>query len=379
MSEKRILIVAGEPSGDLHASNLIKNLRSIETNLHFLGIGGSLSKSEGVEIVYDISELAVIGATDVLKKIFSIRKAYNTLLERISKTRPDLAILIDYPGFNLRLARALKKRKIPILYYISPQVWAWGRNRIKTISECVDKMLVFFRFEEELYRKSGIDVEFVGHPLLDTVKATEAKDSVLRKYNLAENALTIVLLPGSRAMEVRTLLPIMARAAEIMKGQLGRAQFAIAKHPDLESKLYEGLLKNSKIDFHIVESDTYNMLGASDFALVASGTATLETAIMGTPLLITYKVNLINFILYKLVSRTRFLGLINVIAGKEIAPELLQFDATPEKIAQKAVEFLTDTNRIISMKDELKKLRSSLGTQGASLRAARAILPLIKQ
>ncbi|OGW85848.1 MAG: lipid-A-disaccharide synthase [Omnitrophica bacterium RIFCSPLOWO2_01_FULL_45_10] len=379
MSEKRILIVAGEPSGDLHASNLIKNLRSIETNLHFLGIGGSLSKSEGVEIVYDISELAVIGATDVLKKIFSIRKAYNTLLERISKTRPDLAILIDYPGFNLRLARALKKRKIPILYYISPQVWAWGRNRIKTISECVDKMLVFFRFEEELYRKSGIDVEFVGHPLLDTVKATEAKDSVLRKYNLAENALTIVLLPGSRAMEVRTLLPIMARAAEIMKERLGRVQFAIAKHPDLESKLYEGLLKNSKIDFHIVESDTYNMLGASDFALVASGTATLETAIMGTPLLITYKVNLINFILYKLVSRTRFLGLINVIAGKEIAPELLQFDATPEKIAQKAVEFLTDTNRIISMKDELKKLRSSLGTQGASLRAARAILPLIKQ
>lgn len=376
-SAKKILIVCGEPSGDLHASNLVKDIRTLDNSVRFFGMGGSLCRRAGVDIVFDISGLALIGLVEVLKNIFTVGRAYRAILKKADAEKPDLAILVDYPGFNLRLAAELKKRAIPIVYYISPQVWAWGRNRVNIIKRYVKKILVFFKFEEELYKTYSIDAQFIGHPLLDTVKMSVRREEFLQKHGLSPNKPMLALLPGSRPNEVKALLPIMAAAAVIMKKSGGDIQFAVSKHPDLDMELYRKVLQASGIDAKLIEGDTYNLVGSSDLALVASGTATLETAIIGTPLVITYKVSFGTFIAYKIVANTRFLGIVNIIAGKEVAPEFLQYEATPEKIAAKLSELIRDKSKLQAMRAELAKVKSSLGFPGASLRAARAVLSLL--
>jgi len=376
-STKKILIVCGEPSGDLHASNLVKNIVSLDSSVRFFGMGGSLCKKAGVDIVFDISGLALVGLIEVLKNIFTVGKAYRAILKKIDAERPDLAILVDYPGFNLRLAAELKIRSIPVAYYISPQVWAWGRDRIAIIKRCVKKILVFFKFEEELYKTYDVNAEFVGHPLLDTVKMSVSREEFLKKHGLSRDKPVLSILPGSRPNEVRTLLPIMAAAASIMKKSYGNIQFAVSKHPDLDIELYQKALQASGIDAKLIEGSTYDLVGSSDLALVASGTATLETAIIGTPLLIAYKVSLGTFIAYKIVTSMPFLGIVNIIAEREVAPEFLQYKATPENIAAKASELLMDGAKLKSMRDELAKVKSSLGSPGASMRAAHAILSIL--
>lgn len=374
---KRILIVAGEPSGDLHASDLVKNLKALDADLEFFGMGGAMLRNAGVRIEYDITDMALVGVVEVLKNIFTVGKVFKGLLKKIDSGGVDLAILVDYPGFNLRLAKELKKRKLPVVYYISPQVWAWGRGRINIIKRCVNKILVFFKFEEELYKTCGVDAEFVGHPLVDTVKVTVPKDLFIKKYSLDGNKRTIALLPGSRALEVRALLAIMAAGAGLISAKMKNVQFAVAKHPSLPSNLYEEALGGNN-NIRIVESDTCNLLNASDFAIVASGTATLETAIVGTPMIIVYRASPITYILYHMVNTIDFLGLVNIIAGKEVAPELLQYEATAEKIADKVTELVSDGKKIAAIREDLKRVTSSLGDGGASLRAARAILPFLK-
>ena len=370
---QKILIVSGEPSGDLHASNLVKDLKKLNPDRSFFGMGGQLSKDAGVEVMFDISGLALVGLVEVIKNIFVVGRAYKAVLAGADSVKPDLAILVDYPGFNLRLAKELHKRSIPVVYYISPQVWAWGGDRINIIKKYVKKIVVFFKFEEELYRAHGINAEFVGHPLLDVVKTSLSKEETFKRYGLAGKKITVALLPGSRYIEVSVLLPIMVSGAKLIHGKMKNVQFVVAKHPELDMGLYENTLRNSGIDIRIAEGDTYNVLGVSDLAIVASGTATLESAIIGTPLIITYKASLVTYALYRLVRTTKFLGLVNVIAGKEIAPEFLQFDARPEKIADKAAELLSDKNKLSGMKEELKRVRESLGAGGASMRAAKDV------
>ena len=374
---KSILIIAGEPSGDLHASNLVKDLKKLKPDLKFFGLGGKLCKETGVEIDFDISKLSIIGLVDVWKNIFTIGKVFKDILKKVDSANVDLAILVDYPGFNLRLAKELKKRDIPVIYYISPQVWAWGEDRIDIIKECVAKILVFFKFEEDLYKKNGVNSEFVGNPLLETVTSSLPKDELLKKYNLPKDKTIIALLPGSRTMEVKTLLKIMARAAGIIGKELRSAKFLVAKYKNLPIALYEEALKDSGADIKIIDADAYNILSVSDFAIVASGTATLETAIMGTPFVITYKVGLINYIAYKIVAKIKAVGLVNVIAGRIAVPEFLQYNATPEKIAKGALEILRDESKRSAMLTELARVKSSLGAPGASMRAASAILPYL--
>ena len=324
MARTKILIVSGEPSGDLHAANLVKDLKSLKPDLEFFGIGGDLSKAAGVDIVFDITTLALVGVVEVLRHMSTVKKAHDAVIARIDRERPDLAILVDYPGFNLKLAGDLAKRSIPVAYYISPQIWAWGRQRIHLIKKYVKKMVVFFKFEEALYKAHGIDAECVGHPLLDVVKVTSPKADVLKKYGLSPDKVTIALLPGSREFEVRTFMPVIGKAAERITQKLGGVQFLVSKHPDRPECLYESALKGLPIDYRLAEGDLHNVVGASDFAIVASGTATLETAMIGTPFLVVYKVNILTFALYKLVSDIRFLCLANVIAGKD------DFAAHPE-------------------------------------------------
>ena len=250
--------------------------------------------------------------------------------------------------------------------------------RIKIIKETVKKIVVFFKFEEELYRRYGIDVECVGHPLLDTVRVTSSKDETIKRYGLSKDKFTVALLPGSRAIEVERLLPVMLGAADGMLEKMKRpVQFIIAKFKGLPLDLYEDSLNRPGLDIRLADGDAYNVLAASDFAIVASGTATLETAIIGTPFLIVYKGNLLSYLLYKMVARIPFLGLVNVIAKSELVPELIQFDATPEKIAARAVALMSDKAALKAMADELKKTSGFLGAPGASRRAAQAILPLL--
>jgi lipid-A-disaccharide synthase len=373
MANKKILIVAGEPSGDLHASNLVKDLKSLDPSLQFYGIGGELSKKAGVDIVFDITKLALIGVIEVLKHLFVVKKAHDVLIARCDHDRPNIAILVDYPGFNLRLAKELSGKGIPVVYYISPQVWAWGRQRVHAIKKYVRKMLVFFKFEEDLYKKYGIDAEFVGHPLVDVVKVTSSKDEIYKKYSLSRDKRTIALLPGSRELEIKILLPIIAMAAELLSGRMKDVQFIVSKHPHLDLSLYETALKGTSFDHRFVEGDTHNIVGAADFAVVASGTATLETGMLGTPLIVVYKTAFITSLFYYSVVDIHFLGLVNIVAGKEVAPELLQYKVTPENIAGKVIGALSDPAGLARTRKELAAVKSSLGPGGASMRAARAI------
>lgn len=375
---RTILIVSGEPSGDLHASNLVKDLNALDPGLRFFGIGGDLSKRAGVDIVFDITKLALVGVTEVIRNISVVKKAHDAVMRRIAREKPDLAVLVDYPGFNLKLAGDLARRGIPVAYYISPQLWAWAPQRIHLVKKFVRKMVVFFRFEEDLYKRHGIDVEFVGHPLLDTVKATSPKDEVIARYGLAKLKKTIAFLPGSRISEIRNFLPILGRAAELISAKFGNVQFVISKHPGRPAEMYKEALCGSTFEYRLVESDLHNIVAASDLAVVASGTATLETAILGTPLVIVYKANLLTYALYRLVRTIPFLGIVNVIAGRQVAPELLQADMTPEKIAGKVAELLGDPVALQAMRAELAGIKASLGAPGASSRAARAILPLLQ-
>ena len=373
MTHKKILIVSGEPSGDLHASNLIKDLKSLDPGLEFFGLGGRLSEKAGAEILYDIADLAIIGIVDVVKNGLKIRSAHKKLIERIDAAKPDLAILVDYPGFNLHLAPQLHKRNIPIVYYISPQVWAWGAHRIALIRRYVKKIIVFFKFEEELYKKHGIDAAFVGHPLLDTVKPGHDKAWVFAKYGLSEGKTTIALLPGSRMSEVGSLLPVMIESCKILDKRLGGAQFILSKHAGLPIEPYKKAAYGSGPKVSLAEGDTYDIIAASDLAIAASGTVTLETAILGTPYVLVYKSDLLNYIAYLMVRKTRYLGIANIVAGKAIIPEFLQFDMTPDRVSGAAVDILTHEDKRSKMASDLEGVRLALGSPGASKRAAAII------
>lgn len=377
MTRKKILIVSGEPSGDLHASNLIRDLRELSPGLQFFGLGGRLSEKAGAEILYDIADLAIIGIVDVAKNALTIRSAHKKLIERIDASRPDLAILVDYPGFNLHLAAELHKRGIPIAYYISPQVWAWGANRINLIKRYVKKVVVFFKFEEELYKRHGIDAAFVGHPLLDTVKPAHDKAWVFNKYGLSAGKKTIALLPGSRRSEIGSILPAMVKGCGIIDGRLDGAQFILSKHPSLPMELYRKAIDGSGLRIAVAEGDTYDVVAASDFAIAASGTVTLETAILGTPYMLVYKSNLMNYIAYRMVRRIPYLGIANIVAGRQVIPELLQFDMTPARISDTAADILAHEDKRLKMVSDLKEVRLALGSPGAARRAASAIAPLL--
>lgn len=378
MSQKKILIIAGEPSGDLHASNLVRDLKRLDPGLSFYGLGGLELREAGADIIFDISHLALVGYIEVIRNIFVVGRAFHAVMSAVDKTRPDLAILVDYPGFNLRVARELKKRSIPIVYYISPQVWAWGADRINIIKKCVRKILVFFKFEEDLYRKHGIDAEFVGHPIVEVARADLSREEASRKFGLSAGKTSIALLPGSRKMEVTKLLPVMLSAGRILKDRGVDAQYTIARYPGLPVSLYEKALEGSSLDVRIVDGQTHNALGASDFAIVASGTATLEAAIIGTPFIVVYKTHPVTAFVARRVAGFRFLGLVNILAGKEVAPELLQDDATPEKIADGIIGLLGDDRALAAMRRELEVVKRSLGGPGASQRAAKAVYEIIR-
>lgn len=375
MDEDKILIVTGEPSGDLHAGNLVKELLNLKPNLKILAVGSENLKKAGADIFYDIKDLAVFGFFDVLKKLPKFIYLKKLILKVIKEEKPKLIILVDFAGFNLRLAKVINKT-LPIIYYISPQVWASRAGRIKTIKKYISKMIVFFKFEEELYRKEKIEVDFVGHPLLEIVKSSIPKEEFLKKLGFSPIKNTIALLPGSRAQEIKNILPIMLKVASYINKEIP-SQFLIVKSLQIEEKMYTEKIKDLNLEIKVVEGKNYDCLGASDFALVCSGTATLETAIMGVPFFIIYKMNLLNYLLYRPQIKIPYIGMVNIIAKRKIIPEFIQFKAKPKIIAKELIKTLKDSSKIQEIKDKLIQIKNLLGPEGANRRAAKIILGLL--
>ncbi len=371
---KHLVVVAGEASGDMHAAHLIETLKRIDPSITFSGLGGPKMRAAGVDLYEDLTKMAVVGFWEVVKHYKDIKNAFNLILNKIDETSVDAVILVDYPGFNLRLAKELKKRSIKVIYYISPQVWAWKQKRIHFIKKNVDKMLVLFQFEKDLYADFGIDVEFVGHPLIDTIKTHSVKESFLLNNNLSPEKLTIGILPGSREKEIENLLPVMLDAAKRLAGEFPKIQFLIIKAPTIARSLIEGYLQSTSLACQIIDDNIHDGVNACDLCMVASGTATLETAILQKPLVVVYKTSLLTWILAKLFVKIANIGLVNVVAGRRIVPECVQFQATGHRIAAELKNIFTDELKIADMKTNLRAVKESLGPGGASQRAAGEVL-----
>jgi len=367
------MMLAGEASGDLHGAHLAKALRELHPSIQLFGAGGQKMQEAGIRLEYDLAKKAVVGFTEVLKNLSEFKRIFSHLSRRCEEEKPDAVILIDYPGFNLRFAKVAKRLGIRVIYYISPQVWAWGAWRIPAIRERVDQMIVVFSFEELFYKRHGIKAHFVGHPLLDLIKPTGDKNKLLTELAIPDGKTVIGLLPGSREKEVSTLLPIMIQAGRLLQRKLPNLHFLIFKSPTLHEELYQRISAES-LSVTFVEDPDYRYRNCIDFALVASGTATLENAILGIPMVILYKVSPLTAFLMRRLIQIPYIGLVNVVAGEKIVPECLQNGATPDRVAETALEFLKNPAKLEWMRRELSEIRGKLGEAGASHRAAELIL-----
>ena len=376
MDSKKIMIVTGEASGDLHGANLVRALRAQCTEISFCGMGGTELASLGVEILCDADKVSVVGITEVFSHLKDIFTALSILKRRMISDPPDLLIIIDLPDFNLILAKKAKKLGIPVFYYIAPQVWAWRSGRVRTIKRRVDKLGVILPFEENYFKQKGVDTEYVGHPLLDTVKTTLTRDDFLQKYDIGADQRCIGLLPGSRKKEIITLLPYFLGAAELLQKnekKLNSLVFLIPQASTITRKDLDdaGLADcQEQLNIKVITDDRYNMMSVCDGAVAASGTVTLELAILKIPMVVVYKLTNITYFLGRLLVKLDHFSLVNLIAGKTAVPELLQHEVTAANIAQKLATLIGETEEREQTLSDLQEVRIRLGERGASEKAA---------
>src|SRR3990170_2725049 len=378
------MMIAGEASGDIYGAELARHLLKIIPGLKITGIGGSRMRSAGVDILCDMSDISVVGFSEILPRLRAIKNAFNVVSKLIRSGGTDLVVLIDYPGFNIRLAGAAKKAGVPAVYYISPQVWAWRKGRIRLLAGRIRKMIVILPFEEELYKKEGINCSFLGHPLVDEALSTRSVKDSIRLYGLNENKIVLGILPGSRTGEVRTLLPLFLNSARIISDGNPDIQVIIAAAESLDFNEVEGIVNkwkesdnNRSLDIRLIKGDANDVINVSNVIIAASGTITLQAAIFGKPMVIVYKMSLLTYAVARLLVKVKHIGLVNILAGRRIVPELVQFDATPENIADEAKRFLYDTQYYEQTKKELNAVRLALGPPGASERVAREIAGML--
>ena len=372
-------MVAGEVSGDLQGAHLMEAILHIDPKVQFFGIGGDRLERMGMRLLYHSQSLSVVGITEVLFKIRSILKALRRLKKSLDRERPDLIILIDFPDFNLRLAKIAHRKGIPILYYISPQVWAWRPKRVKLIAQWVKKMVVLFPFEVPFYEAAGVDVEWVGHPLLDIVKPTLSKEVAFQRFDLDPKRKTIALLPGSRTHEVKRLLPPLLASAQLLAKEIPDLQFIIPLAPGIHQKTLSPWMRNIFVPVKVVEGWAYEVMNLSELLITASGTATLEAALLGKPMVIVYKVSFFSYWIGRALIQVDHIGLVNLVAGKEIAPELIQKDVNPQRIAEEALRILRDPILCRRMTESMAEVRQSLGEPGAAQRAATIVTSLLHE
>ena len=376
---RRILLVAGEDSGDAHGADVVSALRNRAPQLEVFGVGGQALRAAGMRTLVDSATIAGMGLFEARDKVGNLIRAYRRLSALLRSQPPDLLVLIDFPEFNLRVAKIAKQAGVPVFYYISPQVWAWRRRRVYTIAKRVNQLAVVFPFEPDFYAAHGCRVEFVGHPLVDRVRATRSRQDTLRHYQLDPDRPTIALLPGSRAQELRYLLPPLLGAAT----QLGPAcQAVLALAPSLDRAAVEAQLTREQIgptQVRVVQGDTYNLVHAADLAVVASGTATLETALLERPMVIVYRMAPLTYALARLFVDVPFIGMPNLIAERRVVPELIQSAVTPDRIVHE-VRRLLDSRQAYSVAQHgLREVRRRLGDGGAAERTAGLILDMLEK
>lgn len=374
---QKILIIAGEESGDMRAASLVHAIKVLRPDVIFSGIAGTHCRREGVKTFTDITQLAVIGFSDVARNITRIKQVFDLAVEHARRERPDAAILVDYPGFNLRLAKELKKLGIKVIYYVSPQIWAWKESRVEIIKQVVNRMMVLFPFEKELYARHNYKADFVGHPLVDETRADTARDTFLSGLGLDPCKPVLGLLPGSRAREASRHLPVMLQAAQLVQKEQPDVQLILMKAKNLGQNIFDPYLKNAPAGIKVSE-DYYNALNACDTAIVCSGTATLETALMTKPMVIIYKTSWLTWFIGRMLVKIPYISLVNIVAGRKMAQELLQNKASPENIAQEMLKLMEPENTL-KMKRELSSIKTILGASGASQRAAAIVLEELSQ
>lgn len=379
----RLMIIAGEPSGDLHGSHLAQALFKADRSLEITGIGGTEMATAGVDIFFDMKEIAVVGIVEVLSHFNTILKAFSLAKGRILNNYCDAVILIDYPDFNLRLARIARRKGLPTFYYISPQVWAWRKGRIRQIARDIDKMLVILPFEKKFYDAHGVNCSFVGHPLLDeTEKSTPQTVEQIKKHNKP----IISLFPGSRKSETKRLLGPMIESAIILKKKFPTASFIISQASTIEGDDINVLLEKFKHEINrlsmkisVIQNSPITILENSDLAIVASGTITLQGAIANTPMVVIYRLSPLTFLIGRLLVKIKHIALANLIADKRVVPELIQGEASPENIADEAAQILSNESRKIEIKKGLAEAAKRLGGPGCSKLATGIILDFLKQ
>lgn len=370
---KKIYLVCGESSGDLHASNLIKEIKNLKPETVFRGMGGDKSAEQGLEMVQHIKDTNFMGFVEVIKNLRSIFRIMKTIQADIKNWQPDLVILVDYPGFNLRLAKFIKTLNIPIVYYISPQIWAWKKNRIQQIKKNIDLMLCILPFEKDFYLKEGYhQVEYVGHPLMDEIADYIGKPNSLREELHLNDKPVIALLPGSRKQEIRLMLSEMLKVIPTFPNY----QFIVASVPHIPMDFYMKIIGDKKVK--IVKGRTYELLNIADAALVTSGTATLETGLFGVPMVVCYKGNWLSYYIAKQLVQVKYISLVNLILDKPAVKELIQQECHADDMITALNPILHDKYHRESIKSDLKNLHHKIGGKGASKNAAEIIINKFK-
>jgi len=369
----RILIVTGEASGDLHGANLAKALRAKDPQVSLAGIGGAAMEAAGVRLISKMGQFDVMGMVGPLALLAIFRRFF--FMRRLFRSEPwDAVIFVDNPGLNLRYAYFAKGAGLRVFYYIAPQIWAWGPWRVYWAKRRVDHMLVILPFEKPLWDKAGVPCTFVGHPILDAVAGRHDRSELRSKFGLSVDEQVVALLPGSRSHEVQVLLPILLSAAEKLARHKPGTKFLLAQASTIQDNLLQAFLEGNRVPITVMKEQTSEVLAVSDFALVKSGTAILQAAVVGTPMVLLYQISALEWWIASFFKRVKWIGLVNLIAGRSVVPELVQHEATGQRLYEEALRILEDPIAYADMKRSLAEVRDMLGAPGASARAAEKVL-----
>ncbi len=374
----RVMLSCGEASGDLYAGALVEALRARDPRLDVFGLGGDRFKNAGARLIGDFHTLSVTGLVEALRVLPDSYSMYRRLVDAARREQPDVLVLIDYPDFNFRLMAAVRRLGVPIVYYVSPQLWAWRAGRIQTMKALVDRVLPIFPFEESLYRDQGMDVRFVGHPLIDLIELQETRDALVARLDLDPTRPIVALLPGSRRNELHRLVPVLAAAVPRIASSVVGTQFVVARAPRLPDSFFAPF-HGVGASVRVVEGQTDDVLAASDVVVTASGTATVQAALHGKPMVVVYRLSPMTYKLGKPLVRVPMYSMVNLVAGERIVEELIQEACTPEAVSRETVELLTNADRVAEMKEQLALVKQRLGGSGASGRAADAVLEIARR
>jgi lipid-A-disaccharide synthase len=378
MSHTTVMVVAGEASGDLHAANLIKALKDLDPQIHYIGMGSMHLRAAGVELLVDSATLAVVGLVEVLAHYKDLKAALRTLQNALLERRPQLLILVDYPDFNLRLAATAKQAGVKVLYYISPQVWAWRKGRVRQIRQRVDMMAVVFPFEVPIYEAAGVPVHYTGHPLVDEVKTGMDSEQARVHLGLDPHLQVVGLFPGSRKSEIKRLLPTIAHTATLLLERFPQLQFILPLAPGLQRDQIESELKHAQLPVSLIENAIYEVIQSCDAIVTASGTATLQIALLNTPMAIIYRVAPLSYWIARWLIKVRHVGLVNIVLERSVVREFIQHDARPQRIAEEISRLLCDKAYSSQMRRDLAQVKRRLGKGGGSETAAKLAMQLIQ-